>query len=159
MFVDLEMYNPPEDIQELRSKGLPWVVAACLLVILLLSGIVFHLLFTAEIVNDQVVITSAPPSNCQGNSQENFSEISNALADETLSVPSALHDAVPSEMSEILNECPQPPRSTSRRFLHAAVSCQNELCAEIGRDVLIRGGKRCGCGHSDRNLHRSRPST
>ncbi|KJH51563.1 hypothetical protein DICVIV_02300 [Dictyocaulus viviparus] len=132
----MKAYNSDEGIQELRTKGFPWVVATCLLAVFMLSGVVFYFIITAETdKNDHTKNTVEDPSPIE----VEFSETINILEKDghsDLSTPKISRRKI----EKISSEWPAPVRSTRKKFLHAAVSCQNEFCAEIGRDVLIRGG-------------------
>ncbi|XGW05699.1 hypothetical protein V3C99_016224, partial [Haemonchus contortus] len=129
------MYRPPEDIQELRAKGLPWLVATCLVVILVLAGILFYYV-SAETIAETLYAT---PTTAFFNYQVE------PTVQESFSIEHVEYDTregttEPLSTGKVPLEWPQTPRCASRTFPHAAVSSRNEYCAEIGRDVLIRGG-------------------
>ncbi|KAK6759119.1 hypothetical protein RB195_016377 [Necator americanus] len=129
-------YNPPEDIQELRAKGLPWVVATCLLVIVVLSGVLFYFVAAAELSADINQSTVVPSIGYEVEFLDTESSPTQAYLPNLTSTKSS--DDLTQDIS---TEWTSPPaRSASRKFLHATVTCRNEYCAEIGRDVLIRGG-------------------
>ncbi|EYC37745.1 hypothetical protein Y032_0768g2189 [Ancylostoma ceylanicum] len=121
----------------MRAKGLPWVVATCLLVIFVLSGVVFYFVVTAELSAELSTTTIAPTIGYE----VEFLEAERAPTEEIPSIQTTTTTPVaPVETERISIEWPPPTRSASRNFLHAAVSCRNEYCAEIGRDILIRDG-------------------
>ncbi|RCN49827.1 hypothetical protein ANCCAN_04070 [Ancylostoma caninum] len=73
--------------------------------------------------------------------QVEFFETERTPAQDKPPVPSSTaNPAAAAEPEKVSIEWPPPSRSASRNFLHAAVSCRNEYCAEIGRDILIRDG-------------------
>ncbi|KAK6035284.1 hypothetical protein COOONC_27214 [Cooperia oncophora] len=128
------MYRPPEDIRELRAKGLPWVVATCLVVILVLVGILFYYVSVENLTETLTATPSAVFFNYQIDVPET------ERSSEHVEYEAQTSTAVPLATGKISLEWQQSPRSASRTFPHAAVSSRNEFCAEIGRDALIRGG-------------------
>ncbi|PIO77351.1 hypothetical protein TELCIR_00537 [Teladorsagia circumcincta] len=128
------MYRPPEDIKELRAEGLPWVVATCLVVILVLAGLLFYYVSAENLTEAPSTTPAVAFLNYQAETSESgrFSIESMYDAQNSATLPLAT--------GNIPLEWVRPHHSTSRTFSRAAVSSRNEYCAEIGRDVLIRGG-------------------
>ncbi|CAJ0588090.1 unnamed protein product [Cylicocyclus nassatus] len=127
-----KQFTPPEDIQEMRAKGLPWVVATCLLVIIALSAIIFYYVIAAELSAELTPSTAAPSIGYE----VEFLETSKPP---TTDFPTTEPTAILEEERIFATGAP-PLKSNSRKFHHAAVTCRNEFCAEIGRDILIRDG-------------------
>ncbi|WKY09518.1 hypothetical protein Q1695_002132 [Nippostrongylus brasiliensis] len=132
------MYNPPEDIRELRAKGLPWVVAVCVLVIIVLAGLLFYYAATETLPSMAATTPAAAFLNYEIHQVDAVDEDSTFAEDLERSRQTSAPLPEPSE--EIPSQLPSTPGAAPKKFLHAAVTCRNEYCAEIGRDVLIRGG-------------------
>lgn len=108
--------NPNAANAVIRRKGLPWVLSALIVLVLLLLVIIGYLLKRLYDVEEQYpgFYTAPFPS-------------------------STLPSPLPTEHHHL--KWPEPnTRTLEGHFAKAAVVSENGICSEIGRDVLIKGG-------------------
>uniref|UniRef100_A0A915CL63 Uncharacterized protein n=1 Tax=Ditylenchus dipsaci TaxID=166011 RepID=A0A915CL63_9BILA len=114
--VNVETGQPSHSVKDMRNKGLPWILTACAIVIIVLCMVLCFFLY-----KEYYSATTADPTD-------------------PFALTGFTSTSLPSKEDARKAWPTLSPATSLARFPKAAVVSDNGLCSEIGRNILLRGG-------------------